>query len=134
LSRSRKEKGRWEAPSYSLPEAAASSVLGWKALVRAGNRVRVFDNNSRGNLGRLAEFAKEIEFIDGDIRDPDALMRAADGIDEMHHLAFVNGTTYFYEVPELVLDVAVRGVTNVIETCRRRNVSTLIVASSETLR
>ena len=54
----------------------------------------------------------------------------ADGVDELHHLAFVNGTTYFYEVPELVLDVGVRGITNVIEACRRQNVSTLIVASS----
>jgi nucleoside-diphosphate-sugar epimerase len=90
----------------------------------------VFDNNSRGNSRRLAEFARDIEIVEGDIRDLDALMRAADGIDEMHHLAFVNGTTYFYEVPELVLDVGVRGMTNVIEACRRRNISTLIVASS----
>jgi len=101
-----------------------------KALARAGHRVRVFDNNSRGNSRRLAEFARDIEIVEGDIRDLDALMRAADGIDEMHHLAFVNGTTYFYEVPELVLDVGVRGMTNVIEACRRRNISTLIVASS----
>jgi len=90
----------------------------------------VFDNNSRGNSRRLAEFARDIEIVEGDIRDLDALMRAADGIDEMHHLAFVNGTTYFYEVPELVLDVGVRGMTNVIEACRRRNICTLIVASS----
>ena len=98
-----------------------------KALVRVGNRVRAFDNNSRGNARRLAEVAKDIEFIEGDIRDLDALIRVADGIDEMHHLAFVNGTTYFYEVPELVLDVGVRGMTNVIEACRRRNIATLIV-------
>jgi nucleoside-diphosphate-sugar epimerase len=55
-----------------------------KQLVRAGNQVRVFDNNSRGNSRRLAEFAKEIEFIDGDIRDLDALMGAADAVDELH--------------------------------------------------
>ena len=47
-----------------------------KQLVKAGNQVRVFDNNSRGNSRRLAKFAKEIEFIDGDVRDPDVLMRA----------------------------------------------------------
>ena len=51
-----------------------------KALVRVGNRVRAFDNNSRGNARRLAEVAKDIEFIEGDIRDLDALIRVADGM------------------------------------------------------
>jgi nucleoside-diphosphate-sugar epimerase len=101
-----------------------------KALVHAGNRVRVFDNNSRGNPRRLKEVAKDIEFIDGDIRDADAVFRAAQGMDEVHHLAFINGTEFFYKVPELVLDVGVRGMVNVVDACHRNGVSTLILASS----
>jgi len=31
-------------------------------------------------------------------------------MDEVHHLAFVNGTEFFYSQPELVLDVGVRGM------------------------
>jgi nucleoside-diphosphate-sugar epimerase len=101
-----------------------------KALVHAGNRVRVFDNNSRGNPRRLKEVAKDIEFIDGDIRDADAVFRAAEGMDEVHHLAFINGTEFFYKAPELVLDVGVRGMVNVVDACHRNGVGTLILASS----
>ena len=39
-----------------------------KALVRAGHRVRVLDDNSRGSPHRLTEVANDIEFIAGDIR------------------------------------------------------------------
>jgi nucleoside-diphosphate-sugar epimerase len=101
-----------------------------KQLLKAGNQVRVFDNNFRGSHRRLADFARDVEFIQGDIRDAESIAHAADGVDEVHHLAFVNGTSYFYEVPELVLDVGVRGMINVIDACRRRNVPTLILASS----
>ena len=101
-----------------------------KALLRAGCRVRVLDDNSRGRPRRLADVAKDIEFIAGDIRDPAAVDAAARGMDEVHHLAFVNGTEFFYNAPDLVLDVGVRGMINVIDACRKQNVGTLMLASS----
>jgi nucleoside-diphosphate-sugar epimerase len=51
-------------------------------------------------------------------------------MDEVHHLAFVNGTEFFYTAPELVLDVGVRGMINVIDACRRHGIGTLVLASS----
>jgi nucleoside-diphosphate-sugar epimerase len=101
-----------------------------KALVRAGNHVRVLDDNSRGSPRRLNDVAKDIEFIAHDIRDADAVARAAQGMDEVHHLAFVNGTEFFYKSPELVLDVGVRGMINVIDACLRHGIGTLLLASS----
>jgi nucleoside-diphosphate-sugar epimerase len=101
-----------------------------KALVSGGNRVRVLDDNSRGHPRRLKGVAGEIEFFDGDIRDADAVSRAVAGVDEVHHLAFVNGTEFFYSAPELVLDVGVRGMINVIDACRHHGVGTLLLASS----
>lgn len=101
-----------------------------KALVKSGARVRVLDDNSRGAPRRLAGVENEIEFIAGDIRDAAAVDSAAKGMDEVHHLAFVNGTEYFYSQPDLVLDVGVRGMVNVIDACRKQNVGTLILASS----
>ena len=101
-----------------------------KALVHAGHKVRVLDDNSRGSPRRLGEIEKEIEFVAGDIRDAGAVERAAAGQDEVHHLAFVNGTEFFYSAPDLVLDVGVRGMINVIDSCRKQNVGKLVLASS----
>jgi len=101
-----------------------------KALVAAGHAVRVFDDNSRGRPRRLAAVAADIEFIAGDIRDAAAVGKAAQGMEEVHHLAFVNGTEFFYKMPELVLDVGVRGMLNVIDVCRAQGIGTLVLASS----
>lgn len=101
-----------------------------KALVKAGARVRVLDDNSRGRPRRLADVEKDIEFVGGDIRDAETVARATQGMDEVHHLAYVNGTEFFYTQPDLVLDVGVRGMINVIDACRQHNVGKLILASS----
>jgi nucleoside-diphosphate-sugar epimerase len=101
-----------------------------KRLVREGHEVHVFDDNSRGRPRRLAEVEKDIRFIAGDIRDPDAVAAAIAKVEEVHHLAYVNGTEFFYSAPELVLEVGVKGMTNVLDGCRRHGVGTLILASS----
>ena len=66
----------------------------------------------------------------GDIRDAAAVHAAVRGVDEVHHLAFVNGTEFFYSAPELVLDVGVKGMVNVIDACRAAGVRRLMLASS----
>jgi nucleoside-diphosphate-sugar epimerase len=101
-----------------------------KALLRAGETVRVLDDNSRGALRRLREVERDVDFVNGDIRDAAAVDAAMRGIDEVHHLAFVNGTATFYSAPDLVLDVGVKGIVNVIDGCRRHGVGRLILASS----
>ncbi len=101
-----------------------------KALLRAGAAVRVFDDNSRGHPRRLVEVKDDIDFVAGDIRDAAAVERAAKGIDEVHHLAFINGTEFFYTQPDLVLDVGVRGMLNVIDAARKHGIGRLVLASS----
>ena len=101
-----------------------------KALLRDGHAVRVLDDNSRGAPRRLAGVAKDIEFIGGDVRDAAAVAGAVRGVDEVHHLAFVNGTEFFYSQPDLVLDVGVKGMINVIDACRAAGVGSLVLASS----
>lgn len=101
-----------------------------RRLVQLGHRVRVFDNNSRGDLRRLAGVEGSFEFVRGDIRDSDAVARAVQGVDSVCHLAFVNGTEFFYAVPELVLEVGVKGIMNVVDACLKHRVPELILASS----
>jgi nucleoside-diphosphate-sugar epimerase len=101
-----------------------------KALLAQNESVRVFDDNSRGSLRRLDGVEQDIEFVRGDIRDADAVAEAMRGMDEVHHLAFINGTASFYSAPDLVLDVGVKGTINVIDACRRHGTGTLVLASS----
>lgn len=101
-----------------------------RRLVQDGHRVRVLDNDSRGSQERLADVAADLEFATADIRDGAAVATAAAGVDSIIHLAFVNGTRFFYEKPELVLDVGVRGMLSVLDACRSENIGELILASS----
>lgn len=101
-----------------------------RRLVRDGHRVRVLDDNSRGHTGRLRDVLDAVEFVQGDIRDAEAVRQAARGVDGVLHLAAVNGTRHFYEKPEVVLDVGVRGMLNVLDACRANAVGDLVVASS----
>ena len=101
-----------------------------RRLVQAGHKVRVLDNNSRGAPERLADVAGDIEFVTADIRDTLAVKQATQGIDSMLHLAYVNGTEFFYSKPELVLDIAIRGMLNVIDACRAHGVRDMVLASS----
>jgi dTDP-glucose 4,6-dehydratase/UDP-glucose 4-epimerase len=101
-----------------------------RRLVRSGAKVRVLDNHWRGHPRRLQDIAGDIEMVVGEIRDPDAVSRTVDGVDAVIHMSAVNGTRFFYEQPELVVDVAIRGILNVIDACRRHGVGNLVVASS----
>jgi len=101
-----------------------------KKLLNEGHSVRVFDNNSRGNLRRLESVIDQIEFVEGDIRDLAQVEDACKDIDAVCHLAFVNGTKFFYELPELVLEVGVKGMMNVLDACIAHSIDDLILASS----
>jgi nucleoside-diphosphate-sugar epimerase len=101
-----------------------------KALVRRGARVRSLDNDSRGSQHRLGAVARDVEFVVGDMRDPEVVARAVKGVECVCHLAYVNGTEFFYTMPEVVLEVAVKGIFNVIEACVKHGVPELVLASS----
>jgi nucleoside-diphosphate-sugar epimerase len=99
-----------------------------RELVEDGHEVRAFDNLSRGNSGRLA--GVQCKTVVGDVRDPDTLTRAMWGCDVVAHLAYMQGTQTFYAEPREVLDVAVRGMTNVLEACRVTGCANLLLVSS----
>lgn len=101
-----------------------------RRLVHDGHAVRVIDNNSRGVRTRLSDVAGDVEFIEADIRHAEAVISAADGVDSVLHLAYINGTEFFYTKPALVLDIALRGMLSVLDACRRQNVGELVLASS----
>lgn len=101
-----------------------------RRLVDDGARVRVLDDNSRGRAARLADLEGRYEYVPADVRDAAAVAEACRGVDVMCHLAFVNGTEFFYSKPELVLDVAVKGMINVLDGCRAHGVPEFFLMSS----
>ena len=101
-----------------------------RSLLESGAKVRVFDDNSRGNARRLIDYKDKIEVVSGDIRNYDSVNAAMHGVSSVCHLAYINGTKFFYSHPELVLDVAIRGMINVVDGCRQNDVKELFVASS----
>lgn len=101
-----------------------------RRLVKEGHRVRVLDNDFRGRSARLTDVAGDVDAVAGDVRDPDAVLRACRGIEGIFHLAAVNGTEFFYSIPHTVLDVGVRGMLNVVDASIREGVAELFLASS----
>ena len=101
-----------------------------KYLVQKGHKVIVFDNNSRGKIERLIKVEKKIKFIKGDIRNKKKLLSISDTVDTVIHLAYVNGTEYFYKKPFEILDIAVNGLINILEFCKKKKVKKFYLASS----
>lgn len=99
-------------------------------LISKKYNVKIFDNNSRGSVKKIKNFKKKIKFIKGDVRNKRSLNRALKNTDAVIHLAYVNGTKYFYSKPVLVLDIAIKGIINVIEGCIKNKIKELYLASS----
>jgi nucleoside-diphosphate-sugar epimerase len=99
-------------------------------LIREGHTVTVLDRMSRGKLDRLPTSAR---FIAGDIRDYPTVARAMIGADVIWHLAYVQGTQTFYADPKDVIDVALRGIVNVLGACEKQSKPPefFLVSSSE---
>lgn len=105
-----------------------------RGLLAAGAHVRSLDNDSRGARRRFdglpADQLARLELIAGDIRDAAAVSAAIAGVDSVQHLAYINGTEFFYTRPELVLEVAVKGMIHVLDGCLAHGVRDLVLASS----
>ena len=99
-------------------------------LVNANHSVKIFDNNSRGSISKIKKIKRKIKFIRGDIRNRESLNKALKNTDAVIHLAYINGTKYFYSNPVLVLDIAIKGILNIIEACIKNRVKELYLASS----
>lgn len=103
-----------------------------RSLVAAGRRVRVVDDFSRGRSHRLDGIhgTDGIEAITADVRDADAMRAAAEGCDTVWHLAWINGTRYFYEKPDAVLDVGIRGTLATIDAALAAGARRFVFAST----
>lgn len=101
-----------------------------RGLVERGWDVTVVDTMIRGDAGRLSAVVDQIRLVSADVRDEAGLVEAFTGAEVVMHLAAINGTENFYNRPELVLDVGIRGAIAVVNACRSAGVPDLVVAST----
>ncbi len=99
-----------------------------KMLLNEGNKVTVFDNISRHSKKFYKN--KNYKFIKGDICKLADLNKSLKKVDALVHLAYINGTQNFYDIPHRIIEVAAKGITNIFDACRSNNIKEIYLASS----
>ncbi len=92
--------------------------------------VIVVDNNQRGLNKRLDKIMDRITLFNFDIRNEQSLIDVSKGVDCIIHAAYVNGTETFYKKPKEIVDIAIKGMLNVIKACEVNEVKELVLLSS----
>lgn len=100
-------------------------------LLEQGHTVKVYDNFAGGDFEKFPERKQDgVDYIEGDIRDFDSLIRAMDGVDGVFHMAALPRVTYSVEHPQLTHDVNVNGTVNVLLAARDAGVKRVVFSSS----
>ena len=103
-----------------------------EALVKRGHRVRVFDNLLTGSRGNLAAIG-EVDFVEGDLRDPAAVARAVEGVDGVFHQAALRSVPRSVDDPMSSNEVNITGTLNLLMACRAAKVGRVVYASSSSV-
>jgi UDP-glucose 4-epimerase len=91
--------------------------------------LRVLDNLVRGRRELLPE-DREIEVVVGDIRDPDAVARAVDGVDLVIHLAAFGSVVESVTDPVENFEINVRGTFEMLRGAAAADVERFVFAST----
>lgn len=111
-----------------------------RALLEGGDEVRVLDRpaprladvgGERLSSLDLLGIRAEVELVEADLRDADAVAAAVEGIDSVFHLAAQTIVGVALESPLETYEVNVRGAWNVFEACRVHGVGRVVFASSD---
>ena len=100
-----------------------------KHLVENNNAVTVLDNLLSGYLGNLNPYP-EVRFIQGDVRDPEAVKAAMRGIEVVFHLAASVGNKRSIDQPIMDAEINVLGTLQVLEAARNAGVRKIVASSS----
>jgi NAD dependent epimerase/dehydratase len=104
--------------------------------VQKGYKVVAFDRyNPNYNLGWLekSKYKDDINFIFGDIRDYDSVLKSMKGCNIVFHLAALIGIPYSYFSPLAYIKTNIEGTYNILESAKHLNLEqTIITSTSET--
>ena len=105
-----------------------------RSLLASGARVRVLDNfltGKRENLAGLADaYDDAFELIEGDLRDPDSVRRAAAGVEYVLHQGALPSVPRSVADPVLTNEINVSGTLNLLVAARDAGVRRVVFAAS----
>lgn len=102
-------------------------------LVQKGYKVRALTAyNSFNSWGWLdsSPFAKDMEIVSGDIRDPYFCKKITKDIDCVFHLAALIAIPYSYHAPQSYIETNVNGTANICLAALENNVGLVIHTST----
>ena len=100
-----------------------------KRLADDGHEVVVLDSLLRGNKLDKETFER-IDFIKGDVRDFETVLRASRGCDLIFHFAAVLGVDIVADNPVETMDVEVIGTRNIVLAAENNNIKKILYAST----
>ena len=104
-----------------------------RALLDRGDTVAVIDDFSTGFPERLAAFEGQIELVEGDVRDPAALDRAARGCEIVFHQAGLPSVSRSIREPRQSNEVNASGTIEVMLAAARNRVRRVVFAASSSV-
>jgi nucleoside-diphosphate-sugar epimerase len=104
-----------------------------RALLARGDEVAAIDNLSTGNAMRLAPVMDRIRFVEGDIRDPAAMERAAEGCHAVLHEAAIPSVARSVRDPQATNSVGTDGTIQVMLAAGRAGSRRVVLASSSSV-
>ena len=104
-------------------------------LVKRGYEVRAFvyynSFNSWGWIDSFDESIKaQLDGFSGDVRDPNGLRVAMQGIDAVLHLAALIAIPFSYHSPDSYVDTNIKGTLNVLQAARALGTERVLVTST----
>lgn len=84
------------------------------------NRIRILDNLRRNALAEAGlDKHPNVELVTGDVRDADALVRAAEGADYIVHMASIAGVDTVRKNPVTTMEVSLEGTLNALRAAHK---------------
>ncbi len=99
-------------------------------LVKRGETVCILDNFFSGRKENISQIKNDIELINGDIRDSDAVSRSMSGVDIVIHQAAIPSVELSVADPVGSSEVNIFGTIGLLEAARAAKVKRFVFASS----
>ena len=104
-----------------------------RALLDRGHPVRIIDNLSTGRRENLSDVIQDVEVVEADIRDIDAVGRAMRGVGSVLHQAAIPSVARSLADPLRTHEANVTGTMNLLLAARGEGVERFVYASSSSV-